>query len=324
MRVRVLGECVIELRDREFTPMAPHFFALLLRLSADAGRFFQRQELAHLLFPEAPDDRAGTHSVRQLIYQALRRGAPLEKSGGAVTIDAKRLSLDLDDVLRQDQSQSGSRHRALTVLPGYAPDISEAFDEWLDTYRVQQQARVRHSLVTALETVRKRADWPSVEARALECLALDPLSESATLALAEALARMGSKERAVSLLDAYSKEVGAHDSHIALPANLLRKRIEAGVSATQPLGFRAPLIDRGGVIASLHEQWRQACQGQLQCSLIRGEPGSGKSRLIEDFTETLRLSGKSRIVIVRKSAPDRFHPFAFFADLASQLLLLPG
>ena len=100
MRVRMLGECVIELRDREYTPTAPHFFALLLRLAADAGRFFQRRELGHLIFPQAPDDRSATHSVRQLIYQALQRGARIEKSGGAVALSQTSLCVDLEDALQ--------------------------------------------------------------------------------------------------------------------------------------------------------------------------------------------------------------------------------
>ena len=322
MRVRMLGESVIELRDREFTPAAPHFFALLLRLSADAGRLFQRQELAHLLFPQAPSERAATHSVRQLLYQATQRGAPIEKSGGAVSIRESDLSLDVEEALRTDQSHENTRLRALTILPGYAPTLSDGFTEWLDSYRQHQQARVRHVLVAAIEALRRRADWRSLEARAMECLALDPFSETATLALAEALARMGSKERAVALLDNYRKEVGDCDSLIALPASLLRKRIEA--SSLVALSIRGQLLERGDSLSLLHDQWCQARAGQLKYTIIRGEPGVGKSRLLEDFTETLRLSGRSSAITVRKSSAERFRPFAFFADLASQVMHLPG
>ena len=324
MRVRMLGECVIELRDREYTPTAPHFFALLLRLSADAGRFFQRRELGHLLFPQAPDDRSATHSVRQLIYQALQRGARIDKSGGAVALSQTSLSVDLEDALQQDQSHASTRHRTLAVLPGYFPTISDGFDEWLELYRAHQQSRVRHALVVAIGTLRKRSDWPAVEARSIECLSLDPFSEPATLALAEALARMGSKERAVTLLEAYRKEVGVHDPQIALPAILLRKRIEGSVPTVQPIDVRLPLAARGDAISSLHDRWIKACGGSVQVSLIRGEPGSGKSRLIEEFYETVTLSGKSCIVAVRKSALEHFHPFSFFADLVRSLLRFPG
>lgn len=324
MRLRILGECVLELREREFTPASPHFFALLLRLAADAGRFFQRQELADLLFPHAPHHRAATHSVRQLIYLALQRGALLEKKNNSVSLSPASLCIDLEDALLQDHSLANVRHRALTVLPGYAPSISVAFDEWLDIYRTLQQSRVRHALLAAIELLRKRADWPAVEARSLECLALDPLSEPATLALAEALARTGSKERAVVLLEAYKTEVGAHDTQIALPATLLRKRIEGNLSHNQPNDVRIPLFGRGDAMSSVNDQWRKARERKVQYTVIRGEPGSGKSRLIEELFATVSLSGMSSIVIVRKSAPERFRPFAFFADLVPSLLRMPG
>jgi DNA-binding SARP family transcriptional activator len=324
MRLRILGESVIELRDREYTPTAPHFFALLLRLAADSGRFFQRQELAHLLFPAAPSERAATHSVRQLVYQALQRGALLDKSGGAVALNQTSLSVDIEDALLHDQSHEPARHRALMVLPGYAPSLSEGFDEWLESYRAHQQTRIRHALLAAVQTLRQRADWRAVEARAIECLSLDPFNEPATLALAEALARTGSKERAVTLLEQYKNEVTARDAAIAIPATLLRRRIESSVGLDSPAHVRVPLIGRGDAMASLHDQWRRAAVGQLHFTLVRGEPGVGKSRLLEEFAEAVRLTGRSSVLMVRKSTPERFRPFAFFADLMPHLLRLPG
>ena len=324
MRVRILGECVIELTDREYTPTATHFFALLLRLAADSGRFFQRQELAHLLFPNATNERAATHSLRQLIYQAIQRGVPLDKSRSGIGLRQASLSLDIDDTLRDDLSLATCRVRALTVLPGYSPSFSDSFNDWLETFRAHQQARVRQNLVTSLEPLRQRANWPALEARSIECLSLDPLSESATLSLAEALARMGSKERAVSLLNDYNREVGTRNSQLAIPASLLRRRIE-GDSATSPLvNLKSPLVGRGDAMASMHENWQLVRGGQPRFTVIRGEPGSGKSRLLDEFGETLRLAGNSNILIVRKSSPERFRPFAFFAELVPHLLRLSG
>ena len=102
MRLRILDACVIELGGREYTPSSTQFFALLLRLGADAGRHFQREELAELFFPAAPSARAGLHSARQLIYQAAQRGVEFEKVNSAVGIRTGSVSIDLDDALAQD------------------------------------------------------------------------------------------------------------------------------------------------------------------------------------------------------------------------------
>ena len=98
MRVRILGESVIALEGHEYTPQAPYFFALLLRLSADPGHFFTRDELCGLLFPASPSTAAAMHSVRQLLYQAGRRGATISKRGDAVALAAHSLTVDINDL----------------------------------------------------------------------------------------------------------------------------------------------------------------------------------------------------------------------------------
>lgn len=324
MRIRILGQCVIQIGDREITPSASHLFALLLRLASEPGRFFERLGLAQLLFPGAPSANAALHSIRQLIYQAIQQGAHLQKLGGAVAINVSYLSSDLEDLMQQDQSIVGFDYRSLSLLPGYSPALSEAYTEWLDSYRAHESARLRHLLSGAIETLRLRADWRALESRARECLSFDPLNETATLALAEALARTGSKERAIATLEAYSSEVGVHNVHIAIPAKVLRKRIEVGNPTSLTPDAHLPLVAQGECISALHEQWRRAKAGEVQCTLVRGESGSGKTRIVEEFLSQVSLGGSGSTVVARKAVIERFRPFALFADLVVSLLKLPG
>ena len=321
MRVRILGESVIALKGHEYTPQSPHFFALLLRLSADAGHFFTREELASLLFPTSPSAAAAMHSVRQLLYQARRRGAQIDKRGDSVALAAGSLEVDINDLFQDGRTLRDAR-RDLTILPGYAPSISEAYTEWLEAFRDHNQSRLRHVLIDSIELSKRRADWASVEACAVACLASDPLNELATLALAEALARSGSKSRALRLLDSYKQEVGAHSVDLSLPATLLRRRID-GQRSSLP-DSKLPFLDRGEELSTLHAQFRYACAARHSCTVIQGEAGIGKTRLLEEFYTSVLLSGQSSVAFVRRPTVERFRPYSFFAQLVPLLLKLPG
>jgi hypothetical protein len=65
-------------------------------------------------------------------------------------------------------------------------------------------------------------------------------------------------------------------------------RADAGAKAPTLAEEPAPLIGREEEIALLMRRWERARQGDGQLALILGEPGVGKSRLIEEFHARLR------------------------------------
>lgn len=99
---------------------------------------------------------------------------------------------------------------------------------------------------------RQRADWATVELCAKQCLLIDPLNERVTLAMAEALAQAGSKDRAVALLDAYRAEVEFVDAAIAVPATLLRRGIPSAPSGQPASAGRTTFVGSGDEIAHVH------------------------------------------------------------------------
>ena len=99
---------------------------------------------------------------------------------------------------------------------------------------------------------RQRADWATVELRPKQCLLIDPLNERVTLAIAEAVAQAGSKDRAMALLDAYRAEVKFVDAAIAMPASLLRRGIQSEPSGQPASAGRITYAGRGDEIAHVH------------------------------------------------------------------------
>jgi class 3 adenylate cyclase/predicted ATPase len=69
-----------------------------------------------------------------------------------------------------------------------------------------------------------------------------------------------------------------------------RNRFEVSIT----LGLTS-LIGRAHEIEFLGERWEKAAQGEGQAVLLSGEPGIGKSRLVQEFTEQLRHAGVTRM-----------------------------
>ena len=69
-----------------------------------------------------------------------------------------------------------------------------------------------------------------------------------------------------------------------------QSRFEVAVSA----GL-TPLVGREHEVGLLEERWKQAKQGAGQVVLLNGEPGIGKSRLVQTLKEHLSAEGATRI-----------------------------
>src|SRR5207237_1857621 len=106
---------------------------------------------------------------------------------------------------------------ALGFLPDYQPKLSDRYDEWIDQRRASVGAEIRRQLVAAMGASRESVNWAAVERYAHLILAVDPLNEEATLALAEATALSGAKAEALTILSRYENETGRRD--LKLPAS---------------------------------------------------------------------------------------------------------
>src|SRR4029078_13037242 len=56
-----------------------------------------------------------------------------------------------------------------------------------------------------------------------------------------------------------------------------------------------PLVGREQEVGLLLDRWKQVKEGRGQVVLLSGEPGIGKSRLVQEFKEQLAHEGATRI-----------------------------
>lgn len=323
MFVYTLGTALIDAGDVHIAPNAGRKFALLLHLSAEAGRRVSRTTLNELMFPDQPHKNA-RHSLRELVYECRQLGVRIESDADGLQLAAEDSQTDHAVVIDADRLDL-SQLKAITggFLPGYAPEHSEAFSEWLDGYRARTTFDLSKAVLREVTRARTVGDWTTTEQAARACLAVAPLNEEATLALAEMLAIGGAKSQAVKLLDRYLNEIGETSRELRLPAMVLKRRISEHRPEAYVSRDISPFVGRDSEMRVLREHLERARGGSNECVAVIGDAGIGKSRLVKEFSTAATLDGAA--VAATTSLPHDVHrPFGAFSDLLPRLLAMRG
>lgn len=327
LRLRSMGECVIEVGPTRLTPDLDVLFATSLYLILERGREVLRSELTELVWPTATRINAN-HCLRQTLYRLRSLGLPMEATRSAVRLPAELVAADCWRVTRAAPGQPTEDLIELAVsvfLPGYAPTCSPAFAEWVELQRNLVTAAARRLLIQEIERAQRESDWAAAECFARACLRIDPLNEAAVLALAEALARHGSKVEALRVLDQYVGEIGSEAGvSLHLPASVLRGRIAERIGGGGPVPVDdLPLFGRRDDVGLVDQTLQRACDGLGSTVLFWGEPGIGKTRLLSELCMAASIRGFA-VAQTTVRWNDEQRPFAAFADLTPRLIELPG
>ncbi|MDE3153170.1 MAG: AAA family ATPase [Gemmatimonadota bacterium] len=322
--LHTLGFVAIQIGSRKVLPSATRAFGALLYLVVERGREVPRGELQSLFFPDQ-GDRAAAHNLRQLLYRVRGLGAPLAARSNAVILPADGVHDDYTAITESGALPPETVKAATDgVLPGYAPSFSRPFAQWVEDQRARIQSDLLRRLTTELSTIRRQGRWREAEPVARACLALDPLNEEATLALAESLALTGQKAGAVQLLDGYLAEIGPYGRELHVPATMLRTRISEYVPND---GYRrigvGPFVGRDAEMAELWRAYRAAQGGSPRAVVVHGEPGLGKTRLGNELLRAAALDG-ARSFKIECVPHDIQRPLSVFVDLVPKLLAAPG
>ena len=325
LRLKSLGQTLIEVDDARLTPAAETVFATALYLILETGRPIGRDELTRLFWPGVSESQA-QHGLRQVLYRLKTLGATIEADRSALILSPRHCSTDFGALLAP-QSPEALESLATKIggsfLPGYRPQLSDEFGSWVERQRDIVHSALSRLLVAGMQAKKRVSDWNGAEQFASLCLTMDPLNEEATLTVAESAALGGSKSKALSILNHYLEEIGENASEIKLPAVLLRRRIsEAYQNNIFPVRD-APFVGREEEMTELTRALARAQAGNGSAYVIWGEPGIGKTRLVQEFT---RVAALQRVHIVRVGCQshDVRRPLSAFVDLVPKLLALPG
>ncbi len=324
MRAFTFGPPVFETEIARIEPDAEVLFAILLYAAGSDPRGVGRDELASVVWPAAGVEQ-GRHSLRQALYRLRQLGVPIHLKAGQVAIDENDTEIDLRELMygpidRRELVRIGTQN----FLQGYRSNLSGRYQAWVDELRERANSVRRRALGAAISDARGRARFAEIPDLARALLALDPLNETATLCLAEALVTEGSKVEALQLLDRYEEEVGEVSEALRIPARTLRRRVSEGMDdSLLPMRFEIPFVGRTREYGELREAWGAVRRSRCECIVVTGEPGIGKTRTSTELLRLAVLDGGS-VVTYTCGAGDTVAPLSSLLGLTGSLLSQPG
>lgn len=299
-QVRV-GDAVIEL------PKSRKARALLAMLALErAGH--SRSAICGAIWPDTSDPRADLRWALSKLRGVLGAEA-VETAGDVVRLDAARVRVDvweLEALLGSDQAPAmeilepfAERVRA-DVLEGFDTASGGDVDLWLESRRQALQRLQQRLLANLMERLQDRPEDALILAR--RRLSLDPLNESANVALLKLSMTVGGRQRAQADLEQARKrfrEAGLSDAELLAAWRRLSAPGKPAVRETE--GAPAATPADGGALAEIWEPPSKPSLAVLGFDDLTGQEGLLAEGLAVELTAKLsRLKGL--FVIARASA----------------------
>jgi DNA-binding SARP family transcriptional activator len=291
--------------------------------------------LIGLLWSER-DEKAARHSLSEAlrVFRRVLGDERVRADVDQVSLGEGAVTLDCDELAAYSAAQDwagAARVATGDFLEGLSvPDANE-FENWVAGERLLWRTRSVAALTHWAEAQLAAADLGGAKTTALRALELEPTAEAAARAAIRALALDGDRAAALALADrlaaALRERLGTEPAPETqrLVDRVRDARVGRRVAAT-PEGARprAPLVGRGAELASLIGAWARVRSGSPGVVLLEGEPGEGKTRLLEELVDRARLEDAT-VASTRAVPSDAHAPWAGVVGLLSGgLAAAPG
>ena len=322
IRVRLLGGVEVWAGDQQVGSFeSQKVRALLAYLACHRRRSFSPDHLAGLLWPER-EPEAARHALHQAVSDLRSRLG----DGGSSLIRTHPLEIGFDpnrdcwlDVEAFEEalhagngSEAADPHHLSTavqlyrgeLLAGFFAKDCPGFEDWL----VAEQTRLREAAVDGLrrliESYRRRGEYRFGVHYARRLVAIEPLSQEAHRELMRLFALSGQRNRALAhyeeLLNLLREELGVEPlpETRALYESILLQDVENGAESQdeEPIGPLIPLAGRGEEYERLRDSWTRVLQGSMCFTLVLGEEGVGKTRLIKSFLNASTSTRRANVL----------------------------
>jgi DNA-binding SARP family transcriptional activator len=331
IRCALLGPLLLTV-DGDEPPAAllwrKHAALLVYLTQSPAGR--SREQLIGLLWADRPEADARGSLNEALRHIRKAAGDALDTSIARVRLDPSAVELDVSQFLECERAGRWDAAAALVrgeFCEGFTVPDASAFDEWLSTQRTAWRSRSVEALVRATDSACD-AGRPDLALRSAErAAALDPYADAAIRAVMRAAVLAGNRGVALAAFDQFAatlnRDLGTtpapETAALAGQVRAERKAPRAEEPAPAPAPERVPLLDRAAELQGL----LALAAGASGVGIVRGDSGSGKSRLLDEAIARLRLRGHATGT-VRALPADAAAPFATLLALARGLADVPG
>ncbi len=326
LELQLLGLGSVRLDGRELKFATRKLLALVTYLVLEGET--SRSKLADLFWSDNFEDDA-RRNLRRELHRLRELGLRdwLDTSDTTVRL-LKPFSLDVKDfeaLVKAEKLEAALELYRGELLEGLRLEGALRFEKWLETRREALTRMRHHAMLELAERLETKGDWR--EALGLHQLLLveDPLQERQHREVMRLQFMLGDRESALIQFErckqALFQDLGLEPlpETVALAERIrISQTLESDI-AVQVLTTNAlhvPLVGRESMLASL-------AASQAPMVLILGEPGVGKTRLLEEFApNNLRfrfreISSQTPLYAVAKALREAL------ADPEIQLLLLP-
>jgi DNA-binding SARP family transcriptional activator len=296
LELHLLGAGVIRLDGQELKFMTRKLLGLLAYLALEGET--ARSKLADLLWSENNDEDA-----RRNLRRELHRLREMGLRDHLVTTNSSVALLEpfsLDTREFQTLAQAGKLESALELyraelLEGLQLEGAAGFASWLEVQRDNLMRLRRHAMLELAERLETKGDWREALVLHQQLLNEDALFERQYREVMRLQYLLGERELALTQFERCKQTLRSELGLEPLPETVaLAERIRVAqnlesdvtVEVLTKNSLRVPLVGRETTLASL-------AASHAPMLLIVGEPGVGKTRLLEEFApNSLRLRFK--------------------------------
>lgn len=344
LQLKLLGNVEVRLDKDVVSGFHSNKVQGLLFYLAVTGRPHLRPTLTGLLWGDLPEASARNNlrkaltQLRQLVgpHLSITRQTVAFNRDSSYWLDVERFEgkvgsssaeTDIEGLREAVELYRGD------FLEGFYVRQAPAFEEWV----LARQARLRE---LALQALHRLATFYGGQGEigllegidyTTRLLSLDPWREEAHRQLMLLLARSGQRGAALAqyetcrqvLAQELSVEPGAEttmlyekirDGEVKVGSKEVNPHLPRTVTplpphlpVSSPARFPSRLVGRIAEMKTLGEVWQRASQGSGQMILVEGEPGIGKTRLVEELLTELFGSA----TILRVKCPEMSDPLAY-------------
>lgn len=273
--------------------LSPLQLALVSVVYGHAPASVSRTKVSRLLW--ASDDAGARHRLRQLLVEIRAKCDGLIEADGDELRTSSGVVCDLAHFERALEDETLATAAAI-ARRGFAPISLSGVDDSYDDWRAQVHAGLLRRLRGRASATWTRAietgDWASARDAAEATYSLDPRSSEAIARVIEARGRVGDEEeaeRAYALYLESGDPSGDRSRSVDEVMRRVRQALRTPVIKAAPP--TSPLIGRQDALASARSLFEHVDQGRFAVTLITGESGIGKTRLLRELQREASFRG---------------------------------
>jgi predicted ATPase/DNA-binding SARP family transcriptional activator len=346
LSVSLLGPPAVSLAGGPYSISRRQVRALLYRL-ADEPRPLSRSYLCFLFWGDLPENSARKNLSRLLVY--LSRSLPdqnlVHGDEMQIQLDPGRLWVDTRSFDQHWETWKSTRqlqqlqdaialYRGL-FLDGFTLPGNSEFNSWIEEQAGYWEQNYLRALAILIDGAIECGDLSAGIEYAHRYLACNNLAEDIHRRLVELYAASGERGAALRQYELCTmileRELGvkpAPETQAAYQVALeLQTPVLAPLSPPKPAwtilpSLQLPFVGRQEALQQLEEALAHARDGRGEVIFIHGEPGIGKSRLMQEFTGRPRLRIRSLLgSVLRESCSLPYQPLV---ESIRPALSIPG